>query len=72
FQAEHWHQDTAWQWFLGASAEQAAAPGDGPPVRGEILAMLPLPDRRVSMVWSASEEHARELLALSPEALCRA
>jgi len=72
FQAERWHQDTAWQWFLGAPAEQAAAPDDATPVRGEILAMLPLPDRRVSMVWSASEDHARELLALSPEALCRA
>jgi ubiquinone biosynthesis UbiH/UbiF/VisC/COQ6 family hydroxylase len=72
FQAERWHQDTAWQWFLGASAEQAAEADDAAPVRGEILAMLPLPDRRVSMVWSASEDHARELLALSPEALCRA
>ncbi|CAJ0798999.1 2-octaprenylphenol hydroxylase [Ralstonia condita] len=72
FQAEHGHQDTAWQWFLGTSADTAAASNDTVPARGEILAMLPLPDRRVSMVWSASEEHARELLALSPEALCRA
>lgn len=71
FQAEHWHQDTAWQWFLGASGEHAVA-DDTTPVRGEILAMLPLPDRRVSMVWSADEAHARELLALSPDALCRA
>ncbi|CAG2149017.1 UbiH/UbiF family hydroxylase [Ralstonia mannitolilytica] len=72
FQAEHWHQDTAWQWFLGTPAERAAAAGDAMPARGEILAMLPLPDRRVSMVWSADEAHARELLALPPEALFRA
>ena len=39
------------------------------PARGEILAMLPLPDRRVSMVWSADEAHARELLALPPRTL---
>lgn len=72
FQAEHWHQDTAWQWFLGTSAEGARPPDDQAPARGEILAMLPLPDRRVSMVWSADEDHARDLLALSPDALCRA
>ncbi|ALF86961.1 MULTISPECIES: UbiH/UbiF family hydroxylase [Ralstonia solanacearum species complex] len=72
FQAEHWHQDTAWQWFLGTSAERARAPDDQARARGEILAMLPLPDRRVSMVWSADEDHARDLLALSPDALCRA
>jgi ubiquinone biosynthesis UbiH/UbiF/VisC/COQ6 family hydroxylase len=39
------------------------------PHRGEVLAMLPLPDHHVSMVWSADEAHAQELLALSPEAL---
>ncbi|CAH0445803.1 2-octaprenylphenol hydroxylase [Ralstonia syzygii subsp. syzygii] len=72
FQAEHWHQDTAWQWFLGAAANGARAPGDKTPALGEILAMLPLPDRRVSMVWSADEDHARDLLARSPDALCRA
>ncbi len=36
---------------------------------GEILAMLPLPGSRMSMVWAADEAHAHELLALSPEAL---
>jgi ubiquinone biosynthesis UbiH/UbiF/VisC/COQ6 family hydroxylase len=36
---------------------------------GGILAWLPLPGRRMSMVWSAPEPLARELLALDPVAL---
>ena len=47
------HDDTAFQWFRS----------DG------VLALLPLPGNRVSMVWSAPEERASELLALSAEAL---
>jgi len=47
------HRGIAWQWFQP----------DG------ILALLPLPDRRVSMVWSVSPEKSAELLALSSEAL---
>ena len=43
------HLDTAFQWFL---------PG------GDIIAMLPLPEKQVSMVWSTSPEHAAELLKL--------
>jgi len=43
------HLETAFQWFL---------PG------GDIVAMLPLPDKQVSMVWSTSEENATELLKL--------
>ena len=42
------HHDTAYQWFRA----------DG------VLALLPLPGNRVSMVWSTSETHAQELLAL--------
>jgi 2-polyprenylphenol 6-hydroxylase len=34
-----------------------------------VLAWLPLPGRRISIVWSAPDTLARELLALSPEAL---
>jgi 2-polyprenylphenol 6-hydroxylase len=49
------HRGTAYQWFLA----------DG------VLAFLPLPEQRISIVWSASEARARELLGLSPEALCR-
>ena len=43
------HLDTAFQWFL---------PG------GDIVAMLPLPNKQVSMVWSTSPDHAAELLQL--------
>lgn len=35
-----------------------------------ILAWLPLPGRRMSMVWSTDHAHAKELLAMSPEHLC--
>ncbi|MBI4985848.1 MAG: UbiH/UbiF family hydroxylase [Rhodocyclales bacterium] len=48
------HRDTACQWFRE----------DG------VLAYLPLPGNFVSMVWSTPEAHARELLALAPQALC--
>lgn len=43
------HLETAFQWFL---------PG------GDIVAMLPLPGKQVSMVWSTSSEHAADLLKL--------
>jgi len=43
------HLETAYQWFL---------PG------GDIIAMLPLPGKQVSMVWSTSPEQAAELLKL--------
>ncbi len=49
------HDGTAFQWFRA----------DG------VLAYLPLPGQRMSMVWSTPEEHGRELLALSAEELCR-
>jgi 2-polyprenylphenol 6-hydroxylase len=45
----HPHLETAYQWFL---------PG------GDIVAMLPLPNQQVSMVWSTSPEKAAELLQL--------
>ena len=48
------HRRTAFQWFRQ----------DG------VLAWLPLPGNRISMVWSAPEERGRELLALDPTALC--
>lgn len=54
FNCELPHRGIAHQWFQA----------DG------ILALLPLPGNRVSMVWSVSPDKARELLALSPEALC--
>jgi len=42
------HDGTAYQWFRA----------DG------VLALLPLPGNRVSMVWSTPDEHARELTGL--------
>lgn len=48
------HHGVAYQWFQP----------DG------ILALLPLPGKRVSIVWSVSPERSAALLALSHEALC--
>jgi len=36
----------------------------------DILALLPLPNQHVSMVWSVSTEKAAQLLALTSDALC--
>jgi 2-polyprenylphenol 6-hydroxylase len=47
------HQDTAYQWFHPAG----------------VLAYLPLPGNRISIVWSLQEAQAQELLQLTPEAL---
>ncbi len=46
------HLETAYQWFL---------PG------GDIVAMLPLPNKQVSMVWSTSPENATTLLNFTQE-----
>jgi len=54
FIAEKPHRGTAFQWFQT----------DG------ILALLPLPQQRVSMVWSVSPEKSAALLALPHEELC--
>ncbi len=54
FTTDKAHHGTAYQWFQD----------DG------ILALLPLPGKRVSMVWSVSPHRAQDLLALSHEALC--
>ncbi len=53
FKAEKPHGETAYQWFTGS----------------EVLALLPLPDNHVSLVWSAQTDHARELIALDPAEL---
>ncbi|MEE8118851.1 MAG: UbiH/UbiF/VisC/COQ6 family ubiquinone biosynthesis hydroxylase [Gammaproteobacteria bacterium] len=50
------HQDTAWQRFLET----------GP------LALLPLVDGRVSIVWSTTPKRAQELLAMDDQAFCTA
>jgi ubiquinone biosynthesis UbiH/UbiF/VisC/COQ6 family hydroxylase len=54
FATEKPHGSIARQWFLEDS----------------ILAWLPLPGNRISMVWSTSPAHARHLLNLAPEVLC--
>ena len=48
------HRNIAYQWFRNNG----------------VLAYLPLPGRRVSIVWSAPEAHATDLLALAPAAFC--
>ncbi len=55
FLTEKPHGDVAWQWFRD----------DG------VLAWLPLPGQRISMVWSAPDAAADDLVALSPEALAQ-
>jgi len=54
FRCERAHHGRAYQWFRDD---------------GGILAWLPLPGRRVSIVWSAPEALARELIALDPSSL---
>jgi len=54
FACEHDHRGTAFQWFRA----------DG------VLALLPLPQRRVSMVWSAIQPLADKLLTMDAPALC--
>ena len=54
FACEGTHYDVACQWFRD----------DG------VLAWLPLPGNRISMVWSTPIDHATELLSLEPEELC--
>jgi ubiquinone biosynthesis UbiH/UbiF/VisC/COQ6 family hydroxylase len=54
FETGQAHRGAAFQWFRQ----------DG------VLAWLPLPGNRISMVWSTGEEHGRELLSLDRSALC--
>ena len=54
FNCERAHRGRASQWFRGD---------------GGILAWLPLPGRRISIVWSAPDALALELLALPADAL---
>jgi len=48
------HREVAYQWFRA----------DG------VLAYLPLPDNKISIVWSTSAKHADELLALDAKEFC--
>lgn len=53
FECEHPHRGTAFQWFFDS----------------DILAWLPLPGNRLSMVWSTSTAHADACVAMDPAAL---
>lgn len=55
FSAEKTHRNTAYQWFQPDS----------------ILALLPLPEQHVSMVWAVTAEKSASLLQLAPVELCR-
>lgn len=55
FSTELSHRQIAHQWFR----------------RDGVLALLPLPGKRVSMVWSTTEDHAGFLRNLSAEKLCQ-
>ena len=55
FETERPHRGAAYQWFRP----------DG------VLAYLPLPGKRISIVWSTPPEHAAALQALSPAELAR-
>jgi 2-octaprenylphenol hydroxylase len=55
FSCERPHRETAFQWFM----------------RDGVLALLPLPGNRVSMVWAVAQERGRELLALPAQELAR-
>ncbi len=46
------HLQTAYQWFL---------PG------GDVLALLPLPGKKVSLIWSTHQDHAQVLVQLSKD-----
>ncbi len=59
FATERSHRGTAFQWF------RQHEPGCG-----DIIAYLPLPGNRMSLVWSTATEHAQSLLALSEEEFC--
>jgi ubiquinone biosynthesis UbiH/UbiF/VisC/COQ6 family hydroxylase len=56
FHVERPHRNVAFQWFRK----------DG------VLALLPLPQGQVSMVWSTADAHAQDLLAMGGEELARA
>lgn len=55
FATDRPHHGVASQWFLGAEG---------------IVALLPLPEQRVSLVWSAPDALADRLMHEGPQALC--
>jgi ubiquinone biosynthesis UbiH/UbiF/VisC/COQ6 family hydroxylase len=55
FSCEKAHLNKAYQWFQG----------------GPVLALLPLPGRQTSMIWSLPHGDAQRICGLEPDALCR-
>jgi ubiquinone biosynthesis UbiH/UbiF/VisC/COQ6 family hydroxylase len=55
FSCEKAHSNTAFQWFQG----------------GPVLALLPLPGRQISMIWSLPHGEAERICGLEAGALCR-
>lgn len=55
FETEFPHQQTAYQWFSELG----------------VLAWLPLPGNRISMVWSAEESFAQDLVSMDVDTLCK-
>jgi ubiquinone biosynthesis UbiH/UbiF/VisC/COQ6 family hydroxylase len=55
FECSRPHRNVACQWFQG----------------GPVLALLPLPGERLSMIWSLPTEEAARVSSLEAEALCR-
>lgn len=62
FSIEKPHGGTAFQWFRGKDAHEETV--------GDIVAYLPLPGNRMSLVWSTATQHAQSLLALEPDVFC--
>lgn len=60
FSCELAHRGRAFQWFLDTG---------GSPDSGGVMAWLPLPGKRMSLVWSAPNVLAAELRSLAPAAL---
>jgi 2-octaprenylphenol hydroxylase len=58
FSTEHQHSNSARQWFRQEKQSPEANAHCG------ILAWLPLPERRISIVWSVSTDYAQYLLQL--------
>ena len=57
FSCSRAHRGVAWQWFQSG---------------GTVLAYLPLPGRRMSIVWSVPREQGAVLLGLGPDKFARA
>jgi len=61
FTTEKPHANIARQWFTQDAMSKSA-----------VLAWLPLPENKISIVWSSPTPHAKTLLQLSPEAFTHA